>query len=865
MKIPQESKTTQEPQSKSQPDKASYKTGKKRYPAQKTPIQAKQRPVKAKQKPIPARQKPIQRSQSKQAMAQNQPLVTPTSCEQKPTEQTSSALLPNNNQVAQLKCADCVEGKKRSRATPETNVVQRQTSAAEKPTEEPVRDFSLTTHLQTVAGDAQEFVKDMKTVVDQKLQAGSLALLDPILPVGRGVSFQLQGGITWGVPVHTGVSTTCYLKRKDAKNLHLTVHKQGILALDTGVGASFFIGKPGNGKPGQPGMGAELGANAQAGVQGTNVEEYVIPIKDFLALAGVTALKSVSGIGGVLNKTLSKNAKKYLIRQRFEIGAFAQGDAEAGLGVRRGTKDLQGKAGPKGSEYGTSAWNRKTERKFQGAKPSLFSGDKLALLNALGIFASKHLRGQVVGGFEQEIKGKQTITSVYGEGEISAMISLPIPFLNQLLKMLPSGVGAGFQLSFIQEAGKKKITPKIKVYQKQGEDQKYAGTANQQELSLDLGSMISTDKLLKQMQSGKVNPLQVLDVKKSIEGATFFNRMLLTQASGGRLASFLRRQQGTRSLLAGKNQGVLKNFGVSLDVYLDLKYSLGKEDLNKIANMLLAKGKKAVEATKDAQSFNEAYQLLKAFALDEATSPKMWAMIDEISKILMVEKVLLRFQGSVGVAASGKLSAGAKVRGDLSVQGGIFCELDYIQKFGGGKAMPLSQVMRHLPEVLNDPLPHIPNCPLLKEAYKVLSRHGELDDKKEKRKRRKRQKKTKRADTKATKGRLGEKSAHKNKNSKARGNATSGVKITDKIPEETVLQDVSTSLIYNNISADSPVGFEDQMHVKIGAPYNLKIPVKMRVKANYKDKIVLELVDSFWIEKFKIGSKAGQEYVVNKM
>ena len=56
--------------------------------------------------------------------------------------------------------------------------MQRQTPAAEKSTEEPARDFSLTTHLQTVAGDAQEFVKDMKTTVDQKLQAGSLALLD---------------------------------------------------------------------------------------------------------------------------------------------------------------------------------------------------------------------------------------------------------------------------------------------------------------------------------------------------------------------------------------------------------------------------------------------------------------------------------------------------------------------------------------------------------------------------------------------------------------------------------------------------------------------------------------------------------------
>ncbi len=860
MKASQESDATQEASSKPQLNvkkpQANRKTGKSRYPARHVPIQAKQKPVKAKQQVLPARHKPVNKTQgngsSTESLSVNQ-TTKPTSQMAKYAQQ---AINPRSHQVAQMKCADCAEGKKRSESRANTGetarVVQRKSPEANQSEAEQLAQES---YPERVIGDAKAFYKDMKASVNKKLNTSSVALLNPILPIGRGISFDFHGGVTWGIPVHTGAKVTCELKRLDAKRLHLLVYKQGILAGDTGVGASLMIRKPGS-FMGEHGIGGEAGMHAQGGVQGTQVEEYILPVQDFLAFAGKAWVKTAlnigtSQIGVAVNQSLNKNSNQYLVRQRFEAGVFAQGNTEAGLGVRTATNDFQNKT-KKGYEYGGAVWNRKQDRKHQGTKPRLVDGDLWALANRLGLFVSQHMRGQVVLGFEQKREEDKTIMSLYGEGEVSALVKLPIPFLNQLLQMLPSGVGAGFRLDFVQQKGKKEWKVRPTIYQKQGEDQKYAGNANQQELEFNLDNLISTDELLKQMQQGKVKPLKALNPREAIEGIKFSNRILLTQAAGGRLGSFLRRQRGARSLLTDKNQGILRNSGISLGVYLDLEFELDKADFDKITEILSTKGKKAAGVAKNAQSFKEAYQLIKKFALDEATSPETWALVKEVGKVLMVKKALLRFQGNVGVGISGKLGAGAKVRGDLSVQGGMFCELDYIKEMNKGKAMGVTQLMQGLPKVLDDPETHLSDCPLVAKAVAVLkrtwaSKKGKAGASTKKTKRRKSVKRSKRDDKKP-----------------GRGDKKSRVRVTGQIPKDVSQTDISVSLLYNKITADSPVGFEDDMYIIIGAPYHYKVPVKMRVKANDKEKLVLELVNSFWIKDTKIGSRAGQEYTVDK-
>ena len=567
------------------------------------------------------------------------------------------------------------------------------------------------------ASDAADYVGDKAgqaaDYANEKLEQGSVYLLNKVLPVSMGVSLQLDGGITWGIPLYTGGSATCYITRTSNNNVHLKVRKQGTLAFDTGVGASFMVG--GASKGGRPGagVGGEAGANFQAGVQGTHIEEYNIPVSKFLKFVGSAALSNLMDsniLMSPINQMMTQYGDQYRYRQKFDFGVFAQGDAEAGIGVRRRNEDAT-------TNSGASTWNRDQDRNFEGSRPELLKGDPMALLNFLGIFGSAKIRGQANMGLDQRRSGKKTVTSIFMEGEVSSMINLPIPMLNQLLQMLPSGIGIGAELEFTQEPGKDTVT-RLKVYQKSGEDEVYAGSASKQSFNINLSSMMSFDQLLSSLKSGNVAAVVAgADLNKGFEKVSFFHRMLLTGGSSRALRSFLRKQQGTRSLLSDKTKSMAKNAGVGYDIYLDLGAQMSGPDFMKIVQRVLNVGQRAIDATKDAQGIAQTYKALQDFFTGTDFSSDLEGAIDDVMEGIYIDTAMLRFSGSVGAGISGKLSAGAKVRGDLSGQGGIHSQIDYVDALGQGGRITLKDLVESFPRVMNDPLTYFPGNPLIRAIY----------------------------------------------------------------------------------------------------------------------------------------------------
>ncbi|WP_299460046.1 hypothetical protein [uncultured Microscilla sp.] len=581
------------------------------------------------------------------------------------------------------------------------------------------------------AGEAVDYIGDKTTeaseYVSGKMEEGSVYLLNKVLPVGVGVAVQLNGGITWGIPLHTGGSAICYLKRIDENTVNILVRKQGTLAFDTGVGASAMIGKTGSGgKPGA-GIGGEAGANFQAGIQGTGIEEFNIPVPQFLMFAGKSALSNMLKMNMMtrpINNLLKQNADQYRIRQRIEVGVFAQADAEAGIGVRRPSDDFQGREGRGDTQYGASGWGREGDRDFQGSAPKLVDVlgskkfDPLALLNLLSVFASAQVRGQIAGGVDQKSQGKKTITSLYLEGEVTSMINIPIPFLSQFLQMIPSGGGAGVELQFTQEAGKETQT-NLKVYQKSGEDQVYAGAANNQTFNINLTNLLPTNQILASLKKRQMPNISIkaADMKKAFEKVSFFNRMLLTGGATKKLKGFLRKQQGTRSLLSDKTKSKAENFGGSYAVYLDLGGQMTGPDFMAIVQKIFKIGKEAYDASKDSESVSQTFKALQDFFAGKADSPELMNLLDDVLDGYKVDTALIRIEGSLGLGISGKLSAGAKVRGDLSAQGGAFVEMDYVKKMGQEGRMNLRHLLAELPKVLNNPLDYFPGNSLIKMLY----------------------------------------------------------------------------------------------------------------------------------------------------
>ncbi|OJJ23106.1 hypothetical protein BKI52_01785 [marine bacterium AO1-C] len=586
-----------------------------------------------------------------------------------------------------------------------------------------MRDKAVDWVWDNTSGRVIDYVQDtdayraVEEKVEEVIDSGAQFVFDYVLPVGQGYHYELSAGVTWGVPIHTGGGGTVYIKRKDANTVHLLVRKYKKLAGDVGVGGAIGLGDSGkkNGKR-EMMVGGSAGLNAEAGIQVTSVEEFEIPVSEFLMFVGKEALEQVKSLGGSpfqapVDSLLSGSSSQYLVSDSIDLTLYAQATGEAGIGLMRESDSYNPKDLGGGHKGDMSTWGPTDERHFQGSTPGLFDNDPIGkLASSLGLFISNQVRGQVNAGRTIKKQGNKTITTLSLDGELSAMLNLPIPVVTRFLQMFPNGVGVGMELIFTQEPGAEtKIM--VQLYQKSGEDKVYAGNYNKQAFQFDVTGLISFDEFVNALEKGTA-PLSMPDVKNAFTGVAMENRMLLSGPAMGKLGSFLRRQQGTRSLLADKTKSLASNAGFSFDVYLDLNSHINDVDFMAILNQLKSTYQETKGATKEADGLWETFSALKGY-LFGGNHPELDKLVDEVLNRVVLDKALARLQVSAGTGVSGKLGAGAKVRGDLSVQAGMFCELDVMKHLGQGGQITLRSLIEGFPDMMNHPKKYFSDCPII--------------------------------------------------------------------------------------------------------------------------------------------------------
>lgn len=641
------------------------------------------------------------------------------------------------NQAMQCKCANCACGKKQMVRQNQTlgasQVVQR--VAAGPATIEfgddvldfygdtyEMRDNTIDWIWDNTSGRVIEEIKDTEVYknaadkVEQISEEASIYLLDKVLPVGQGYQYDLAVGVTWGAPIYTGGGGIVYVKRKDEKTVHLLVQKYKAAGVDAGIGGSLAAGGKKKSKDKNSAVvEATAGANVQTGLQMTSVEEYEIPVGKLIPFLGEALQDQLDDVGGMvfrdpLNSLLSKNDSPYLVSESTDMTLYAQADTEVGLGAKRASDEYQGKDMPGGHKGGASTWGPDGERDFQGSLPKLLAGDPLALANSLSKLLNSQLRGQVNVGKKVQKQGKKTITTVSLDGEVTAMLGLPIPVINTFLAMLPNGVGVGLELIFTEQPGKE-TTITLQIYQKTGEDKVYEGSYNKQAFVFDITSLISYENFIQAFEGNTV-PFVADDIYNVFEGVNFENRILLSGPAFGRLGSFLRKQQGTRSLLKDKTKKLTDNAGFNLDVYLDFNSHLGEVDFKVIVEEAAKVFQGAKSATKKSDGFIETLKALEGYLFDNS-NPELDKLMDEILARVVVDKALVRIQLTAGAGFSAKAAAVAKARADFSVQAGMFCELDAMQHLGQSGELNLKGFIDGFPELMNHPKKFFSDCPII--------------------------------------------------------------------------------------------------------------------------------------------------------
>ncbi len=744
------------------------------------------------------------------------------------------------------------------------------------------------THTLQQSGNANQIQKeDEEGGVVDTIETISTEVLDSVLPVGNGFYFEINGGITWGYPIYTGGSAVVYVNRINATHMQVIVRKQGRLAFDTGIGGSVMIGRQrSRGSSGNDGIGVggEAGANFMAGLLGTVIEEFTIPTGEFLPVAALT------GIGNALEMTpasllsvplqtfLEANAFRYMVHQRMEAGVFAQADAELGAGIRRPSDSFNESQDNRrlglGLQGGASGWGHNGERNFQGSKPSLTSGDPMAILNFLNLFLSANVNAQIIGGIDQRRNGDTTISSIFLEGQAGVIISVPIPAVATFLASLPPDAGAGVELQITQRPNQSP-TFKAIAYLKEGEDQYYTGTAGQQNFEINLSGLLTPDQIYSAMQTGQLPNISFAQLMQAFDKVSFFNRLVLGGQMIRGFGSLIRRQNGVRSLLSSDTLARSRQvYGVNLEAYLEYAADMSGPDFMSVVTKVISAAQGAANTISDAQNFADVYLKLSNYLSGYANSEEFEGLLSEILDTTAVTTAKIRIQVGGGTGISARIAEGAKARGDISVEAGISCELD-IAALAGGR-ITLRSMIPLVEQVIANPIQHIPDCPILRRLFSNggsgggsggtsgsgtisggvgTSIAGAAEGNR----------------TEGNEGGHGNTSVQNNTNpeqSEAGQGSSANASITQNYPPNTPEIVFPILNVRGVISNATAVGTSLRLRFEIQVPHRnnriINVPIHVRVVENTSSQIILEVSQTWWHESYRIGSREGSRYTLEK-
>ncbi|GAB4517170.1 MAG: hypothetical protein Tsb0020_35750 [Haliangiales bacterium] len=490
-------------------------------------------------------------------------------------------------------------------------------------------------------------------------------------PVGLGFALDGSIGATFGYPIHLGAEA--YFEISHFTAGHFTLKRGGMLteALDTGVGVGGYVGlggsKPGTGGGGDKsglGIGGEAGAQAQAGLRQAVHQEFDFPVLQddaFLAFLLAVAGNDIGAPDQVVElfsrQLRNVQPDSYNTKTKFELKAFAEGNAAASAGLRTGGENTQ---------EGRSTWtNRdgaadtgKTKWWQRWLRAGIFG--RIALEAGVGLESENQEWREDADGVRVPAKIK-----VEASGEASAALALvhSLPVISQAL---PAGInfdgGAGIKVAWILTGGVDDSEPQVSsptysLYAKTGNLDRYQGAAS--ETSIAIGSVsadtfASLDAFLNSISAGA-------EIKRRFNVGLEIGRKYFLAAQ----------RAGAFNVMLPADY---RNYGFRVEGYIDLDAQLSAEQVRSVFRSIVAVNSSYQAGGAPLQKL---YQDVMIFIATGDGPPEVMQQFEAIANHVLAGLHRLHLHGLVGVSAAvgAHLSAMGKVR--LKVHLGTQITMDH--------------------------------------------------------------------------------------------------------------------------------------------------------------------------------------------
>lgn len=496
--------------------------------------------------------------------------------------------------------------------------------------------------------------------------------LTEIWPAGLGFALDVGLGATFGYPIYLGFDAFFEVAHYRAGEFKLK--RGGVLteAFDTGVGAGGFVGLGGGrdgSNEGAVGIGAEAGAQFQAGLKQCVYQEFDFPVVEDSAFASfiLTALTadmsaSMAMLSPFSDQLRAVNPMSYNTKTKFEFKVFAEGNASASAGVRTGGENTQS---------GRQNWDNNQGSADTGQTP----------------WWSRWMRASVFGsimgeaGVAFEIENQEfttddagvrvpSVMKVEASGEANAALTLvhAIPVISS---MLPAGIdfagGAGIKVAWTLTGNPGDELPTISdptysLYSKTGAGlDRYEGAGS--ETTISVGNM--NEDTFSSLESFLSN----------IQGGSEFKRRFSVGSTLGRkYTRAMQRQGGFNTMLPAS----YRNYGLRIEGYIDLESELTADMIRGVFRGITD----IVDGyTEGGEPLQQLYvDIMRLFSTGEGPAHVMTALESIINHILSGLKKL-HFHGLVGlgIAGGGQVSGGAKVRLEGHAMAQVTVDQDLLQ------------------------------------------------------------------------------------------------------------------------------------------------------------------------------------------
>ncbi|GEM_PF-2166919 len=515
------------------------------------------------------------------------------------------------------------------------------------------------------------------------------AAVNTAWPVGVGMSLDAGLGATFGYPIYLGVDAFLEVSHSAPDTIRMKRGGQLTEAFDTGVGAGGFIGfggqeTGGGNREGGFGIGAEAGAQFQAGLKQCVSQTFEFPVMNdagfsaFLLMAAGVSEGAVFQLASVfIDELRALNPMNYNTANKFEFKVFAEGNAAAQAGVRTAGEN---------TEEGGSTWDSSEGSRDTGGRPPWYDLRSLIRASVTGNAAAE-------AGVSAEMEVKSFTDNPDGtrvpsemefalgaEGSATAGIVHAIPILSGMMGQLPS----------FETGGGVKV-----VWQVSGSPDDEQGVFSEPSVHLIGKTGAGFDRLEgagseTDIELGTIGPETFASVENFLaaqRGATFRRRASIGGDFGRSYVSALNRQGTFNTMLPSE----YRRYGFRVEGYIDVTCAITSDQIRGIYNDVISGAQEYAEGGPVLQSLqNDVIALLTGGEV----SPALSGTVRSVAQRLLDSLTELDFSGvfGLGAAAGAQASEGAKVRLEGNVAGAITYERNLLEELGDGARPTVEQL-----------------------------------------------------------------------------------------------------------------------------------------------------------------------------